>query len=146
MDHPRQGRAVQFPIDEMRLRLSRLERGEIDQSAAAISEADIQRWSASFTGGDVDELFQAIAEALARGFHRGEIEFELGDFIANGFHWPMVARSNESTPVHPLLWDVFLAFDAGEFSSSGEDPVQTKTVPMIAEIVARLDTKAPSAV
>ncbi len=104
---------MQFLIDEMRLRLSELEQGEINRFAAAVSEADIQRWSDSFAGGDVNELFQGIAEALARGFHRGEIEFELGDFIANGLHWPMVDRANENTPLHPLLWDVFLAFDAG---------------------------------
>ena len=136
---------MQLLIDEMRLRLSKLEQGEINRSAAAVSEIDIQRWSASFAAGDVNELFQGIAEALARGFHRGEIEFELGDFIANSFHWPMVDRANESMPVHPLLWDVFLAFDAGEFSVSDENPVQTKTAPMIAEIVARLDMKAPTA-
>jgi len=132
-------------IDEMRLRLSRLERGEIGRSTAAISETDIQRWSASFAGGDVNLLFQGVAEALARGFHRGEVEFELGDFIVNGFHGPMVDRANENTPVHELLWDVFLAFDEGEYSRSGEDPVLTKTAPMIAEIVARLDAQASGA-
>ncbi|WP_171905119.1 hypothetical protein [Bosea sp. RAC05] len=136
---------MQLLIEEMRVRLRKLERGEIDSSAAALSEADVQRWSASFTAGDVDELFRRIADALARGFHRGEIEFELGDFIANGLHWPMVDRASEGVPVHPLLWDVFLAFDAGEFSSCGEDPIEAKTAPMIAEIVARLDAQAPSA-
>ncbi|CAN7512166.1 hypothetical protein LJR090_004246 [Bosea sp. LjRoot90] len=133
---------MQLLIDEMRVRFGKLEQGEIDRNAAAISEADIHRWSASYTGGDVDELFHRIAGALARGFHQGEIDFELGDFIANGLHWPMVNRASESVPAHPLLWDVFLAFDAGEFSSSDGDAVQTKTAPRIAEIVADLDAKA----
>ncbi|WP_131858603.1 hypothetical protein [Bosea sp. BK604] len=129
---------MQLLVEEMRVRWNGLERGEIDRSAAALSETDIHRWSTLFTAGDVDELFRRIADALARGFHRGEIEFELGDFIVNGLHWPMVNRASESTPVHPLLWDVFLAFDAGEF---GEDPIQTKTAPMIAAIVAQLDAQ-----
>jgi hypothetical protein len=43
----------------------------------------------------------------------------------------------------PLFWDVFLAFDAGEYFRAGEshiDPAEKYTRPLIARIIDELKT------
>ncbi|PCE33506.1 hypothetical protein BZL54_04585 [Burkholderia ubonensis subsp. mesacidophila] len=86
------------------------------------------------------ERFDALALALARGYHDGKLSFAFCDSIVNilveKVYSDAVAQ-RDTWP--PLFWDVFLAFDAGEFFRPGErhiDPAEKYTRPLIAAIVA----------
>lgn len=126
-------------INELLRRYAQLDRKEIELREARITEIDLERWSVSYSG-NFEAMFDAIAEALARRFNSGEIEFWQGDFIANTLFSRMIEHAPDGIPFCTLVWEVYEAFDAGEYSRTpNDDPIGTYTVPMIAEIVGDLD-------
>ena len=85
-------------------------------------------------------MYDLIAVYLARGFHDSELSFEFCDAVVNDIH-RVITFADESRPA--LFWDVYLAFDEGEYyhnDKRDEDPVEVYTRPMIARIVANHPT------
>ncbi|MFP5276118.1 MAG: hypothetical protein ACLGPM_03300 [Acidobacteriota bacterium] len=104
--------------------------GDLDRH---LSEQDVQRWTAA-CGWSRSQLFNAIAHHLALGFDSSELSFEFCDAVVNDLS---VAVTNTSGPRPQLFWDVYRAFDQGEFYHDDnrlEDPVEVYTRPMIARI------------
>ena len=106
-----------------------------------LTEADVQRWSALL---DVPRsmLYDQIAMHLAYGFHASEMTFAFCDAVVDDLHG-VITSADEHRP--KLFWDVYLAFDEGEYyhqNNRDEDPVEVYTRPMIARIVdARSSTQ-----
>jgi hypothetical protein len=99
-----------------------------------LSERDVQRWS-SGCGCSRPQFFDMIARHLALGFSLSELSFEFCDGVVNDLS---VAVTNTSGPKPQLFWEVYSAFDEGEYyhgDNRGEDPVEVYTRPMIARIV-----------
>jgi hypothetical protein len=99
-----------------------------------LTEADVKRWSAL-----LDEprstLYDQIAMNLALGFHASEMTFAFCDAVVNDLHGVIILADEHR---HALFWEVFLAFDEGEYyhgNNRDEDPVEVYTRPMIARIV-----------
>lgn len=91
------------------------------------------------------EACDVIAAWLAFGFHAGSLSFEFADMIANDMSFVAQAEApsglSQLTDFHTALsWEVYLAFDAGEFTSKSDfDPVEGYTRLQIADIVRRID-------
>ena len=97
---------------------------------ALLDDTDITRWALN-TGLARGEIYDRIAIWIARGFHRSELSFEFCDRIVNSIHG-VITLGNEDRP--KLFWDVFLAFDSGEFYRTNDrtrDPVDEFTRPLI---------------
>jgi hypothetical protein len=106
-----------------------------------LDDADLLRWSA-LHGWSRSQLFEEIAKFLAAGFNASELSFEFCDAIVNDLFHPYI---DTLKPKSELFWDVYLAFDEGEYyhdSNRQEDPVETYTRPMIARIVATIENSA----
>lgn len=85
------------------------------------------------------EIINGIAEYIARAFHEGKITFLFGDAVANTLFHPIMDLKFQPVPDETdtsLAWNVYLAFDEGEYN-----PLETSTIPMIAEMVKKLDAK-----
>jgi hypothetical protein len=77
---------------------------------------------------------------LALGYNSSELTFEFCDMVVNDLSTPV---TNTSGPKPQDFWEVYSAFDEGEYyhgDNRDEDPVEVYTRPMIARIVAVLGT------
>lgn len=87
------------------------------------------------------EKFDALAFTLARGYHEEQLTFAFCDTVVNILVGNVFSDAVAQRDTWPrLFWDVFLAFDAGEFHRSGEehvDPAEKYTRPLITAIIAR---------
>jgi hypothetical protein len=104
-----------------------------------LTESDVLRWS-TVGGRSRSQVFEEIAMFLALSFNTSELSFEFCDALVNDLFGPY---TDTSRPKSELFWDVYLAFDEGEYyhdSNRDEDPVETYTRPMIARIVEALET------
>jgi hypothetical protein len=113
-----------------------------DSDPTYLNENDMERWC-ELTGDSRSALYDRIALYLARGFHNAELDFEFCDAIVNDMFGIII-----STPEGPpdLFYEVYNAFDAGEFTHAGnrdENPVEVYTRPTIREIVERLSSDSP---
>lgn len=75
---------------------------------------------------------------LASGFHNSELTFDFcADIVNDLCGIVMDARYNDRPP--DLFWQVYLAFDEGEFFHDAyphlEDPIEAFTRPLIARII-----------
>jgi hypothetical protein len=107
-----------------------------------ITEADVEKWHAAAEL-HRSELYNQIAIWLARGFHRRELSFEFCDAIVNDLH-AIITLANEDRP--ELFWEVFLAFDSGEFypnNDRSKSPVEIYTRPLIAKVVETYASRYP---
>ena len=99
----------------------------------------IAKWSRRCEMSELD-LLDSLAVRLARSFAQDEVTFGLGDAIANDLYG--VCLDDRVGDFPAVFWAVFEAFDAGEFQRSSDlsdDPVSEHTMPMIKELLARLD-------
>jgi hypothetical protein len=113
-------------------------------SRILLTDAHIQRWSVS-TELPRSELYDRLAIYLARGFYRSKLDFTFCDGIANDIH-AIITKADEHRPA--LFWEVFLAFDAGEFHPNNDrsrDPVEVYTRPLIAKVLEKYSTDYPEA-
>jgi hypothetical protein len=94
----------------------------------------------------VEALFDGIAKYLARGFYAETLPFRFCDAIINELEmfslrgdsaYAAHAKNGPRQGPSKLLWDIYLAFDAGEYRRQGDDrdPIAAFTRPAIAEIV-----------
>ena len=99
-----------------------------------MTEADVLRWSAARSLSR-RQLFDEVAKWLALGFCSSELSFEFCDAVANDLASLVM---NTDGPKPELFWDVYSAFDEGEYyhgNNRNEDPVEIYTRPMIERIV-----------
>jgi hypothetical protein len=104
-----------------------------------ITKADVEEWR-SKTNMSFVALRDEIAWTLAVSFDREEHSFEFCDCIINLMHGIAVQHyPAEADNVHVgLFWEVFLAFDSGEFHARQNDnPVEEYTKPLIRKVIAR---------
>jgi hypothetical protein len=101
-----------------------------------ITNEDVGRWS-SGSGSSLSEIYDVLAMHLAVGFRKQVFDFGFCDDILNQLQGN-VLQSHEDWP--NLFWDVFLAFDAGEYYHSGDDriidPVEKYTKPLLDAAIA----------
>jgi len=99
-----------------------------------LTEADVERWTAA-SSWSRSQLFDEIATYLALGFNGSELSFEFCDAVLNDLFGPV---TNTSGPRPKVFWEIYSAFDEGEYyhdNNREEDPVDVYTRPMIARIV-----------
>ncbi len=114
--------------------------GEVPESTR-LSEKDLEKWS-QLAGITRESLYDEIAMYLARGFQAKQLSFDFCDVVASHLFQSvissLVAGREQNLP--ELFYDVYCAFDAGEYSTiPEEDPVETYTRPLIARIIAAVD-------
>ncbi|AOK19974.1 MULTISPECIES: hypothetical protein [Burkholderia cepacia complex] len=120
--------------------VSLLSRYERDPDQFHISQEYMERCTGPL--GEVKpERFNALALALAHGYHDGKLSFAFCDLIVNIMVEKVYSDAVAQRDTWPFLfWEVYLAFDAGEFVPPGErhiDPTEKYTKPLIAAIVAQ---------
>ncbi len=85
------------------------------------------------------DRFDAIAIKLARGYHYGQLSYGFCDGVVNLLVGRLYSDALADRDTWPdLFWEIYLAFDAGEYCRLGEhdiDPAEKYTRPLIAEIV-----------
>ena len=104
-----------------------------------LTEADVQRWSTA-CGWCRCELFDEIAKYLALGFNSSELSYEFCDYVVTDLFGPV---NDTSGPKPQFFWDVYFAFDEGEYyhgNNRDEDPVEVYTRPRIARIIETIGT------
>jgi hypothetical protein len=104
-----------------------------------LTEADVERWR-NACGWSRSQLFDEIAKSLALGYNALELSFEFRDMVVNDLAGPV---TNTSGPKPQIFWEVYSAFDQGEYyhgNNRDEDPVEVYTRPMIARVVEGLGT------
>jgi hypothetical protein len=104
-----------------------------------LTAADIERWSAGLAI-PKDDLYARIALELAHGYHERQFSFTFCDAIVNDIFRMRIDTKQPGLEEPELFWNVFLAFDEGEYFHSenlDDDPEEEHTRPMIADIVAK---------
>ncbi len=110
------------------------------------SKARLLDWSKA-TGLDLADLVEGMALDVARKYHSYEFDFGFCDSLVNELWGVAVLGFVHDRPdvidrlAGGIFWDVFLAFDSGEFypDKSREDPAERFTRPMVATLLARAD-------
>lgn len=101
--------------------------------------SDLRRWVANDVEA-VGSLCDEIAGLLAKGYERRQLSFGLCSGIVNGLYPAILELEVSWMPT--LFYEVFLAFDAGEYTHCGDDPglspVTKYTDPAIRDIVQKL--------
>ncbi|MHC2333736.1 hypothetical protein [Bradyrhizobium sp. USDA 4454] len=108
---------------------------ELPEPQRLLSDAALEKWSVQ-SELPRDDLYDALALELASEFNKKTLDFDFCDRVVNELLGLMGARPD----LPPLFWDIYLAFDAGEFYPDNDhstDPVARFTRPQIAEIVRR---------
>ena len=105
-----------------------------------LTETDVERWSAA-CGWSRSQLFDEIAKRLALGYNASDLSFDFCDMVVNDLAGPV---TNTSGPRPQIFWEVYSAFDEGEYyhgNNRNEDPVEVYTRPMIARIVEAMGAR-----
>jgi hypothetical protein len=83
-------------------------------------------------GMSVGHFLDECAIRLARCFAAGELSFDFCDAVVNDLYGVCVHKRLMNFPIE--FWQVYEAFDAGEFHRSADqsdDPIAEHTIPMI---------------
>jgi len=119
-------------------------RKDLQNIAVIFTEEDIERWASS-TSLSKRDLFNAIGASLAVSYHDHKTNFDFCDMVVNALvrHvYSGFVSGNEKWP--DLFYNVYLAFDGGEYTRVGEedkDPSEMYTRPAIATIISQDETK-----
>ncbi len=102
------------------------------------STDDIVRWSIDLRLSPA-ALLDRLAAYLVEGFHRGALDYDYCDVVANILHFPILDLCAGDS----FAWDTYLAFDDGEHHHHGtsQDPVEDYTRPQVAALFARLQAR-----
>ena len=105
--------------------------GEEVPASARLTKNDFLEWG-KICSASRDSLLDKIAMFLAHGFHQDLLSFEFCDAIVND-----LSGLVNFTELPELFFDVYCAFDAGEYRTKPEeDPLTDYTRPIIARIIA----------
>ena len=127
-------------IPELWRRYPFLDDESLDVRLGGIGEGDVSKW-ASAGSGDRGGVYNAFARYLAVAFHKGSLPFAFCDAVMNDLE-AVILNANDVRP--DFFWQVYLAFDGGEYARPGkpdEDPVEAYTRPQIASIVEQLSAQ-----
>lgn len=69
----------------------------------------------------VEDLYDSFAKRVARRYLDGDLSYTTGDAAMNGLFG--YATTGGGPELSPLAWEVFVAFDEGEYLHAGE-PVE----------------------
>ena len=118
--------------------------GLTPRPSVLITPDDLLAWDVDEEA--LDAFLDSVSLQVARRYASGELTFDTADAIVNalnllplGFESPAVA----SRPA--LFWEIYLAFDSGEFHRTrdrSDNPVAEHTVPAIQALLARLSPGA----
>ena len=113
-----------------------------DEGYTFATESDLDKWATDLGIYWLNAL-DVLGAELAVRYHGRLVSYEFGDSLANDLETVLISR-HQHVPKDgwpKLFWEVYDAFDAGEWQRSGDpdDPVRKFTDPYIAEIVAKLD-------
>jgi len=102
------------------------------------TKTDVLAWAGSPSDSN---FYNSIAFRIAEQYHHGALSYEVCDHIVNDL-WRVVLEwfVPMYNKVPYLFYDVYLAFDAGEYyrtADRSDDPVAEHTKPMIKEIILR---------
>jgi hypothetical protein len=94
----------------------------------------------SETGFSQEEIYDEIALALAEGFNVDRWSYDFCDRVVNDLYGMRISAGNIDFP--DRFWEVFKAFDEGEYHHSGDnravvDPVEKYTRPLIGEFLRK---------
>jgi|TARA_R100000049_G_C1877785_1_gene35219 hypothetical protein len=114
-----------------------------DEGYTIAYDADLDRWAGEL-GIFWLKALDVLGAELARRYDSGAVSYEFGDSLANDLEGILISRHQQVADGEwPMLfWEVYEAFDAGEFrrpKDGGADPVVLYTNPAIADIVTKLD-------
>ena len=124
-------------VPDLRRRYPFLNDESLRVRLGGIKEADVAAWAEQY-GGERQRLYDEFARYLAVAFHEGRLSFAFCDAVMNDLE-AVISTADDHRP--DLFWQVYLAFDAGEYHRAGDksdDPVADHTAPAIAAIVESL--------
>ncbi|GEM_PF-6708114 len=103
------------------------------------SADDIMDWSVDLQLSPAT-LLDRLSAHMVEGFHRGTLDYDYCDALANALHFPVL----DLVGMDSFAWKTFLAFDDGEWSRPGdiEDPVDKYTRPAVAALFAQLQARS----
>ena len=125
---------VEALIPELWQRYPFLDDERLPVRLGGIREKDVAEWACE-DGVERAVIYDDFARYLALAFHENRLPFAFCDAVLNDLH-AVIESADDMRP--DLFWDVYLAFDEGEFYHDGnraEEPSETFTRPMIARIV-----------
>ncbi|WP_417323230.1 hypothetical protein [Erythrobacter aureus] len=107
------------------------------------NDHDLDRWATEL-GTTWLKALDIVGAELARKYDNGAVSYKFGDSLANDLEGILITRHQQVADGEwpPLFWEVYEAFDAGEFrwpEDGDADPVVLYTNPAISDIVAKLD-------
>jgi hypothetical protein len=127
--------SIQAIFAELQSKYARMPKGR-GGPLVTFGDSDVDRWAADAATSRAG-LYDMLAFQLALGFHGNEFSFSFCDWVVNELH-RVIVYANEDRP--DLFWEVFLAFDAGEYyhdHERKEDPVEKFTHPLIAQVLEK---------
>ena len=102
-----------------------------------ILEEDVIEWAGGLSNW---EFYNSTALQIARMYHRKELNYPFCDSVMNDL-WRQVRDGLRSgQPVPEPFYEIYLAFDAGEYhrkADKSDNPITEFTDPWIAELVIR---------
>jgi hypothetical protein len=90
-----------------------------------------------------EKLIEDLSIATALKFWNGEMPYSKGDLIINRLfsYWSASESFDKNRMFAGIAWEVYLAFDAGEFYRPGEDrginPSEKYTMPLVETILRK---------
>ena len=101
---------------------------------------DLMQWG--IDDETLNNMLDAVSLRVARCYAAGELTFEIADAIVNElYHLPIAYSARTENFWPPLFWEVYLAFDSGEFHRTrdrSDDPIADHTDPAIQALILRL--------
>jgi hypothetical protein len=90
-----------------------------------------------------EKLIEDLSLATALKYWNGEMSYTKGDFIMNHLlsYWTASEFIDKNRMFSGIAWEVYLAFDAGEFYRHGEDrsinPSEKYTRPLVETLLRK---------
>ncbi len=104
-----------------------------------ISDDDIIRWAGTLNNSN---FYDAVGLKIASEYQEGRLSYTMCDTLVNEL-WSCVLRGFtgfKKNQVPPVFYDVFVAFDAGEYHrvpDKSDNPVAEHTDKLIHELLVR---------
>jgi len=81
-------------------------------------------------------MLDHISSQIAERYLSGEISFTYADSVLNGL-FEIILQGSDGRMASDLAWEIYLAFDAGEYNHHGDgpetDPESKYTRPLLVE-------------